>query len=97
MLGAPPPIWVRWTDLDALAWDALLRSKSRTDPAAAARPAAAAPGRATADRGGLAGDRWAQLRREDRPHLVEFLTRDPLPWAGDEGYRTAEVTGGGVP
>ena len=24
------------------------------------------------------------------------LTEYPLPWTGDEGYRTAEVTGGGV-
>ena len=28
--------------------------------------------------------------------LVGRLTRYPLPWTGHEGYRTAEVTGGGV-
>jgi predicted flavoprotein YhiN len=28
--------------------------------------------------------------------LVEALTAMPLPWTGDEGYRKAEVTGGGV-
>ena len=28
MLGAPPPIWVQWTELGAVAWDALLRSKA---------------------------------------------------------------------
>ena len=28
MLGSPPPIWVQWTDLGAVAWDALLRSKA---------------------------------------------------------------------
>ena len=39
----------------------------------------------------------SQLRREDRAHLVEFLTHYPLPWSGHEGYRTAEVTGGGIP
>jgi predicted flavoprotein YhiN len=27
---------------------------------------------------------------------VTLLTRYPLPWSGDEGYRKAEVTGGGV-
>jgi predicted Rossmann fold flavoprotein len=38
----------------------------------------------------------AHLRRQDRGRLVEVLGRYPLPWDGDEGYRKAEVTGGGV-
>ncbi|MGH7498099.1 MAG: NAD(P)/FAD-dependent oxidoreductase [Gemmatimonadales bacterium] len=40
--------------------------------------------------------RLAQLRREDRTRLVEMLIRGELPWSGDEGYRKAEVTGGGI-
>lgn len=39
---------------------------------------------------------FAQFRREERLRLTELLTRYPLPWTGDEGYRKAEVTGGGV-
>ena len=38
----------------------------------------------------------AQLRREERTRLIETLTRGELPWTGDEGYKKAEVTGGGV-
>jgi predicted Rossmann fold flavoprotein len=38
----------------------------------------------------------AQLRREERLRLIARLTGYPLPWTGDEGYRKAEVTGGGV-
>ena len=38
----------------------------------------------------------AQLRREHRRALVEALGAYPLPWTGDEGYKKAEVTGGGV-
>jgi predicted Rossmann fold flavoprotein len=38
----------------------------------------------------------AQLPRGARLRLVEALTRFPLPWTGDEGYKKAEVTGGGV-
>ena len=38
----------------------------------------------------------AQLRREERNRLVETLTMGELPWTGDEGYKKAEVTGGGV-
>lgn len=40
--------------------------------------------------------RLSQLRREERFALVAALTAYPLPWTGDEGYRKAEVTGGGV-
>lgn len=40
--------------------------------------------------------RLSQLRREDRRTLIGLLTAYPLPWSGDEGYRKAEVTGGGV-
>ena len=39
----------------------------------------------------------SQLRREERVRLVDLLTRYPLPWTGDEGYKKAEVTGGGIP
>ena len=38
----------------------------------------------------------SQLRKEDRQHLVAVLTAYPLPWTGDEGYKKAEVTGGGI-
>ena len=38
----------------------------------------------------------AQLRRDERTRLVGCLARYPLPWTGDEGYKKAEVMGGGV-
>ncbi len=38
----------------------------------------------------------ATLTRDVRRRLVERLTRYALPWTSDEGYRKAEVTGGGV-
>jgi predicted Rossmann fold flavoprotein len=42
------------------------------------------------------GRTLAQLRREERRRLLDALLRCALPWTGDEGYRKAEVTGGGV-
>jgi predicted flavoprotein YhiN len=46
---------------------------------------------------GIPGDRRAaELRREERATLVDRLVRYELPWTGDEGYKKAEVTGGGV-
>lgn len=40
--------------------------------------------------------RLSQLRKDHRRALVTALTAYPLPWSGDEGYKKAEVTGGGV-
>jgi predicted flavoprotein YhiN len=36
------------------------------------------------------------LRRDERAALVDRLVNFALPVTGDEGYRKAEVTGGGV-
>jgi predicted Rossmann fold flavoprotein len=38
----------------------------------------------------------SELRREERLRIIETLVRGELPWNGDEGYKKAEVTGGGV-
>ena len=38
----------------------------------------------------------SELRREERRSLIDTLVRGDLPWHGDEGYKKAEVTGGGV-
>jgi predicted flavoprotein YhiN len=46
---------------------------------------------------GLPLDRTlATLTRAERLALIARLCRYPLPWTGDEGYKKAEVTGGGV-
>src|SRR4029078_10659314 len=46
---------------------------------------------------GIPGGRAvSELRRSERLALVEHLTAYALPWTGDEGYKKAEVTGGGV-
>jgi predicted Rossmann fold flavoprotein len=41
--------------------------------------------------------RLSELRRADRDRLVDVLSRFVLPVNGNEGYATAEVTGGGIP
>jgi hypothetical protein len=38
----------------------------------------------------------AELTRAERQRLIDSLVRGTLPWTGDEGYKKAEVTGGGV-
>jgi len=39
----------------------------------------------------------ADLRKDDRLKLLDILTRYRIPIDGHQGYRKAEVTGGGVP
>ncbi|HEX2642498.1 MAG TPA: aminoacetone oxidase family FAD-binding enzyme [Thermoanaerobaculia bacterium] len=95
--GPPQSIQVQWTDLDATAWDALLQGSPGTVFGTLRKHLPDRLAEALLQDAQVAGDQsLAQLRREDRRRLVEALTRHPLPWNGDEGYRKAEVTGGGV-
>jgi hypothetical protein len=93
------PILVQWTDADADAWDELLRASKQGTVGSIVRRAL--PTRLAntllAEAGHDPEASLAQLRREDRVCLVEALARYPLPWTGHEGYKKAEVTGGGVP
>ena len=41
--------------------------------------------------------RLSQLSKAERKSLLRQLERCPLAWSGTEGYKTAEVTAGGVP
>ena len=46
---------------------------------------------------GIPADRrTSSLRRAERNALIEAVTSYVLPWSGNEGYKKAEVTGGGV-
>ena len=40
--------------------------------------------------------RTSSLKRSERLALIDALTAYALPWNGNEGYKKAEVTGGGV-
>ena len=52
---------------------------------------------ALVDEAGVPADRrGTELRRQERIALIERLTACALPWTSDEGFRKAEVTGGGV-
>ena len=89
---------VRWTNLDEAGWEAALKPAGSGTLAGALRREL--PERLADVLAGMAGvppsRPLAQLGREERLRLIEVLVRGELPWTGDEGYKKAEVTGGGV-
>jgi predicted Rossmann fold flavoprotein len=92
------PIYVQWTNRNADQWHKMLQEKGTgsignivrrelpTRLADALMEEARVDGQVTT----------SQLKKDERLRLVEALTAYPLPWTGDEGYKKAEVTGGGV-
>jgi predicted Rossmann fold flavoprotein len=87
-----------WTELGAAEWEDALRPQGTRTVTGALR--AALPDRLASVLLALAKvdatRSLAELRREERIRLIETLVSCELPWTGDEGYRKAEVTGGGV-
>jgi len=96
--GQPQDLLVQWTDLDAEAWDSVLRTPG---PGLVATEVRSRLPTRLADvllnEASIPADRSrSELRRDERLRLIEILTAYPLPWTDDEGYKKAEVTGGGV-
>lgn len=89
---------VQWTALGDKEWEEALRPHGARTVAGALR--ARLPERLALvllEQAGVDHTRaLAELRRDERLRLIETLVRGSLPWSGDEGYKKAEVTGGGV-
>jgi predicted Rossmann fold flavoprotein len=96
--GGTARLQVRWTELDERQWEDALRPEgTRTVAGVLRRELPDRLADALAEQAGVPPARpLAQLRRAERQRLIETLVRGELPWSGDEGYRKAEVTGGGV-
>lgn len=95
---APAQLTVKWTDLGADEWETALRAQANRTVTGALR--AMLPERLAAVLLTVANvdptRSLSELRRDERRRLIETLVSGVLPWTGDEGYRKAEVTGGGV-
>ena len=96
--GEPARLTVQWTPLRDAEWDAALRPRGTRTVLAAV--GAELPHRLAEALLALndidSSLPLAQLGRSERRRLIDTLVRGPLPWTGDEGYKKAEVTGGGV-
>ena len=95
--GPRPVISVQWSPLDAGGWEEALQGGSGFVIAALREQIPERLAILLLAELNLTGVKLGQLRREDRRGLIDALTRYTLPWSGHEGYRVAEVTGGGVP
>jgi hypothetical protein len=91
-------VQVRWTALGDAEWELSLKPRGARTVTGALR--AELPDRLAGvllEIAGVDASRTlSELRREERLQLIETLVRGELPCTGDEGYRKAEVTGGGL-
>lgn len=90
-------IMVDWTASGGHDWDGALRGGQGTVRSVVARRLPRRLAEALALEAGVAPETpLSQLTRDARRTLVNAITAYRLPWTGDEGYKKAEVTGGGV-
>lgn len=89
---------VQWCEADEAAWDAMLLSARQGIVGGVVSDHL--PGRLARRLVREAGVPWdrsvSRLTRGERRDLVRTLADYDLPWNGNEGYKKAEVTGGGV-
>jgi predicted Rossmann fold flavoprotein len=95
--GRSPVIRAQWSTLTAADWERLLEVQSASVLAILSKhvPARLAE-RLMQDARVPEDRRTSSLKRGERLALLDALTACPLPWSGNEGYKKAEVTGGGV-
>ncbi len=90
-------VQVQWTPKSAAEWDQLLIDSTGSVHALLERELPKRLANQLALESGIEGSvKLSQLDRTSRKRLVTLLCAYPLQWTGDEGYKKAEVTGGGV-
>jgi len=95
--GTEPTIRAQWSTLSPADWGSAFDARSASVATILNRHI---PGRLAEqlmiEAGVLLDRRTSSFTRSERIRLIEMLTSYPLPWSGNEGYKKAEVTGGGV-
>ena len=88
---------VQWTEDSAEQWNGrLTRHGVAVNTVLASRVPQRLAARLMHEAGVASDRRTTDLRRDERVALIQRLTSYELPWTGDEGFRKAEVTGGGI-
>ena len=92
-----PTIRATWSVRTAAEWEKDFAARSASVLAILARYIPARLAEHLMIEIGIPDDRrTSSLKRSERLALIDALTGYPLPWSGNEGYKKAEVTGGGV-
>jgi predicted Rossmann fold flavoprotein len=96
-----PIIRAQWSTLTAADWGQALTPRSLGEggsvSAIVARHIPARLGDHLMREIGIPSDRrTSSLKRSERIALIDALMSYPLSWSGNEGYKKAEVTGGGI-
>ena len=94
--GDAPSIRVQWAPLGAGEWEATLSAGDSISATLGRHLPSRLVDQLMRESGVPLDRRISSLRREERIVLVEALTAYELPWSGNEGFKKAEVTGGGV-
>ena len=95
--GSAVSIRAQWSSLGPREWDAEFEAPSSSVATTLSAHLPARLAEQLMKEAGIPSDRrTSSLRRSERLALVGLLTSYVLPVAGDEGYKKAEVTGGGV-
>ena len=93
----PQELRVQWTPLSAADWDSVFASSGGSVLRCISEHLPARLASQLLVEADIPEDLpRAQLRKDQRKTLIRLLVDYPLPWTGDEGYKKAEVTGGGV-
>ena len=96
VVDASTPVAVAWDGAPADVWDERLRAAGTVLAAVRRHLPQRLADALVAESGVAPGTSLAQLRKADRARLVALLAAYRLPVTGHEGYKKAEVTGGGV-
>jgi predicted Rossmann fold flavoprotein len=95
--GSHQTLTVRWTGRERDEWVEALRDGRGPVGGLVARALPRRLGERLLSEAGVdPATPLARLTKAARGRLASLLGDYPLPWTGDEGYRKAEVTGGGV-
>jgi predicted Rossmann fold flavoprotein len=88
---------VRWSAADPREWeDAFVGSSALVSTIVSRQLPQRLAAQLLTEAGVSVGRRADELRRTERIALIDALTSYTLPWTGHEGFKKAEVTGGGV-
>jgi predicted Rossmann fold flavoprotein len=96
-LTREPSIRAQWSSRTVRDWAADLEAKDDAVATILARHLPARLAEHLMHETGMPADRrTSSLKRTERLALIDTLTAYPLRWSGNEGYKKAEVTGGGL-